>query len=266
MTIGFFLAYLKYQNDRTSPSVASKQVRAVQNTVSGGSGLVAAVRPLLEAMEKQEQEMSQTGASASLIQAESKRSMTMLQNVLRPFFSKYDVDGSGTLETSELGRVFMDLNEPKSAHESEALFKNFDTDQSGEISFVEFCDGVRSDIGKKKANESAAIDRTPSRVEEETKEDGDESEEEECPDEFAQEKFKTIEEQQAAIKRSAAYLCGVGTIVVLIFSDPISDVLTAIGERIGRICGRTSHHERLGTDGVVHLRAREDDEEHDGRV
>ena len=28
-------------------------------------------------------------------------------------------------------------------------------------------------------------------------------------------------------------LCGVGTIVVLIFSDPISDVLTAIGERIG---------------------------------
>merc|ERR1711981_423711 len=209
MTIGFFLAYLKYQNDRTSPSVASKQVRAVQNTVSGGSGLVAAVRPLLEAMEKQEQEMSQTGASASLIQAESKRSMTMLQNVLRPFFSKYDVDGSGTLETSELGRVFMDLNEPKSAHELEALFKNFDTDQSGEISFVEFCDGVRSYIGKKKANESAAIDRTPSRVEEESKEDdGDESEEEE-----------------AAIKRSAAYLCGVGTIVVLIFSDPISDVL-----------------------------------------
>ena len=61
----------------------------------------------------------------------------------------------------------------------------------------------------------------------------DESEEEECPDEFAQEKFKTIEEQQAAIKRSAAYLCGVGTIVVLIFSDPISDVLTAIGDRIG---------------------------------
>ena len=71
-------------------------------------------------------------------------------------------------------------------------------------------------------------------MEEESKEDdGDESEEEECPDEFAQEKFKTIEEQQAAIKRSAAYLCGVGTIVVLIFSDPISDVLTAIGERIG---------------------------------
>merc|ERR1712072_361708 len=223
ITIGFFLAYLKYQNDRTSsPSVASKQIRAVQNTVSGGSGLVAAVRPLLEAMEKQEQEMSQTGASQSLIQAESKRSMTMLQNVLRPFFSKYDVDGSGTLETSELGRVFMDMGEPKSAHELEALFKNFDTDQSGEISFVEFCDGVRSYIGKKKANESAAVDRTSSRAEEE-----------ECPDEFAQEKFKTIEEQQAAIKRSAAYLCGVGTIVVLIFSDPISDVLTAIGERIG---------------------------------
>merc|ERR1712138_284997 len=102
------------------------------------------------------------------------------------------------------GRVFMDLNEPKSAHELEALFKNFDTDQSGEISFVEFCDGVRSYIGKKKANESAAVDRTSSRVEEESKEDdGDESEEEECPDEFAQEKFKTIEEQQAAIKRSS---------------------------------------------------------------
>merc|ERR1712188_80190 len=74
--------------------------------------------------------------------------------------------------------------------------------------------------------ESAAVYRTSSRVEDESKED-------DGPDEFAQEKFKTIEEQQAAIKRSAAYLCGVGTIVVLIFSDPISDVLTAVGDRIG---------------------------------
>merc|ERR1712167_132286 len=120
-----------------------------------------------------------------------------------------------------------------------------------------------------KANESAAIDRTPSRQEEESKEDdGDESEEEECPDEFAQEKFKTIEEQQAAIKRSAAYLCGVGTVVVLIFSDPISDVLTAIGERIGVNAFYVAFVvapliTNLGTDGVVHLRAEEDDEEHD---
>ena len=36
---------------------------------------------------------------------------------------------------------------------------------------MEFCDGVRSYIGKKKANESAAVDRTSSRVEEESKED-----------------------------------------------------------------------------------------------
>ena len=44
---------------------------------------------------------------------------------------------------------------------------------------MEFCDGVRSYIGKKKANESAAIDRTPSRVEEESKEDEEKPEEEE---------------------------------------------------------------------------------------
>lgn len=233
LCLAFFLAYLNYQNDRAyshepSPSVDSKQVRAVQNTVDKGAGLVAAVRPLLEAMEQQEAALQ--GASQSLMRAETNKSMALLQNVLKPFFAKYDADGSGTLETSELGRVFMDLNEPKSAHELEVLFKKFDADASGVVSFKEFAHGIRDYISSKKTNESAAIDRVPR--DDAAPGDGDESEEEECPDEFSQEKFKTLDEQQAAIKRSAAYLCGVGTVVVLVFSDPISDVLTAIGDRI----------------------------------
>ncbi|EGB12666.1 hypothetical protein AURANDRAFT_19006, partial [Aureococcus anophagefferens] len=67
----------------------------------------------------------------------------MLENVLRPFFSKYDTDNNGTLELSELSRVFEDLNEPKSSDELDVLFKKYDRDGSGSISFDEFCVGMR---------------------------------------------------------------------------------------------------------------------------
>ena len=63
-------------------------------------------------------------------------------------------------------------------------------------------------------------------------EDEDEDEEE-VPDEFAEDKFKTVEEQQAAIKSSAIKQCAIGTLVVLIFSDPVTDVLTEFGARTG---------------------------------
>jgi len=64
-------------------------------------------------------------------------------------------------------------------------------------------------------------------------EDEDDSEDEECPDEYAADKFKSVAEQQRVVRRAALRLCGVGTLIVLVFSDPITDVLNAIGDRLG---------------------------------
>ena len=46
-------------------------------------------------------------------------------------------------------------------------------------------------------------------------------------------KYKSIEDQQAAIRRAAMKLCGLGTALVLTFSDPVVDVLNEAGARSG---------------------------------
>ncbi|KAH8071438.1 Ca2 Cation Antiporter (CaCA)-like protein [Aureococcus anophagefferens] len=207
MTLFGFGAYLKYQYDAAYgaelvPSLEEKQRRATVNTNE------------------------------------------MLENVLRPFFSKYDTDNNGTLELSELSRVFEDLNEPKSSDELDVLFKKYDRDGSGSISFDEFCVGMREYVLSKPASysiraEAAAVKSKRAelaasleeRKDEEDLEEDDEAEE--IPDEFAEDKFKSVEEQQRCIQNAALKLCGLSTLVVLVFSDPVTDVLTEFGDRTG---------------------------------
>jgi Ca2+/Na+ antiporter len=59
-------------------------------------------------------------------------------------------------------------------------------------------------------------------------EEEDEEEEEEIPDDL---KDLSPEEQQAAIKARAFWMMGLGTVLVLIFSDPAVGVLSDIGRR-----------------------------------
>ncbi|KAK7232905.1 calcium:sodium antiporter [Aureococcus anophagefferens] len=244
MTLFGFGAYLKYQYDAaptapsSSPSLEEKQRRATVNTVRGGVGLVAAVRPILD----MEEDARAPGAAAERFAPNGKNEM--LENVLRPFFSKYDTDNNGTLELSELSRVFEDLNEPKSSDELDVLFKKYDRDGSGSISFDEFCVGMREYVLSKPASysiraEAAAVKSKRAELAtslEERKDEEDleeDDEEEEIPDEFAEDKFKSVEEQQRCIQNAALKLCGLGTLVVLVFSDPWTDVLTEFGDRTG---------------------------------
>mmetsp|Transcript_4012 Transcript_4012/g.6153 ORF Transcript_4012/g.6153 Transcript_4012/m.6153 type:complete len:808 (-) Transcript_4012:2194-4617(-) len=81
--------------------------------------------------------------------------------------------------------------------------------------------------------EEDADDAVAAAEEEEEEEEDEDEEEEEIPEEFSEHKFKSVEEQQAAIQNSALKQCLLGTIVVLIFSDPITDVLTEVGTRTG---------------------------------
>ncbi|KAK7236707.1 calcium:sodium antiporter [Aureococcus anophagefferens] len=245
MTLFGFGAYLKYQYDAaygaesSSPSLEEKQRRATVNTVRGGVGLVAAVRPILDMEDAQR---AAGAAEAAPLAPNGKNEM--LENVLRPFFSKYDTDNNGTLELSELSRVFEDLNEPKSSDELDVLFKKYDRDGSGSISFDEFCVGMREYVLSKPASysiraEAAAVKSKRAELAtslEERKDEEDleeDDEEEEIPDEFAEDKFKSVEEQQRCIQNAALKLCGLGTLVVLVFSDPVTDVLTEFGDRTG---------------------------------
>lgn len=60
--------------------------------------------------------------------------------------------------------------------------------------------------------------------------DDDEDEEPETPEDLAD---LSPEEQQAAIKRRATWMMSLGTILVLLFSDPMVDVFSGIGNALG---------------------------------
>jgi len=70
-------------------------------------------------------------------------------------------------------------------------------------------------------------------------EDDEEEEDDEMPSDL---EHLSPSEQQRRIKRRAAYMLGVGTIVILFFSDPMVSVLDEMGKRLvskrGSVCTR----------------------------
>lgn len=119
------------------------------------------------------------------------------------------------------------------------LFARYDTDNSGHISLDEFIglayalikaqDAGNTDgdsIGS--ARQSAVTRATLARN---ALGDGDDEkgEEEEVPAEFFD---LSPDEQQAAIKKKAFIMLGLGTFLVMLFSDPMVDVMQEIANRI----------------------------------
>ena len=101
-----------------------------------------------------------------------------------PRTGKYDADNSNHIEANELGRVFQEMNEPKSTQEIKELFRAYDRDRNGKLTLDEFCAGMLKYAAEKKNDPS--VHRTAT-----VAHDSDE-EHEEVPDEFAENKFKTV--------------------------------------------------------------------------
>ena len=58
---------------------------------------------------------------------------------IQQIFAKYDVDRSGTMDMHEFESVLTDLSVVATRERIEALFRDFDTDGNGVLSFTEFC-------------------------------------------------------------------------------------------------------------------------------
>ncbi|CAN0420200.1 unnamed protein product [Pylaiella littoralis] len=153
--------------------------------------------------------------------------MRRLEKLLRPFFDKYDDDKSGQLDKMEFWSVFHDLKEHVQTQELNAIFEKIDTDQSGLVDFDEFVTGVVKFLLEKSPDNVVSV---PAAAHEEEPDDGDEEEHEEMPEDLV---HLDPDTQQFQVKMRAAYLMTAGTALVLIFADPMVDVLGAVGDRTG---------------------------------
>jgi len=161
-----------------------------------------------------------------------------LEAIITPFFRKYDKTNKKYLDYTQLSLVMKDLGESPQPQVMELIFKTFDLNRDGKIDFSEFVNGITSYVAENKTQSKTFVDKEGTRealdklVNESGDEgDDDDEDEEDMPEDIQH--MKSHEEQQRALWFRASWICGVGTILVVLFSDPMVDVLNELGARTG---------------------------------
>ena len=152
-----------------------------------------------------------------------------LKTVMKPFFSRYDADHTGDMEKSEFTNMLRDLDNNLTKEEADALWVQFDKSGDGLIKFDEFCVGFSTFLQDTKNQEKLKSRKTYGKIPNYGMAD-DEDGEEEIPEDLAD---LSYEDQQKAIKLRATWMMALGTVTVVLVSDPFVDVLTNWGDRFG---------------------------------
>mmetsp|Transcript_9107 Transcript_9107/g.21813 ORF Transcript_9107/g.21813 Transcript_9107/m.21813 type:complete len:563 (+) Transcript_9107:75-1763(+) len=226
-----FCVYLYIQatqaNQETAAKAVRKRVAAIQ---SGEVTLAGACKEMITAASKR-----RGGSAEALLESGSRDPGTVaaLTDTLKPFFMYYDTDNSKSIDRNEFRYIMRDLGEKSCTQEQlSELFTKADTSKDGQISRDEFVELVWGYLSNHQemlsAKEEKKVDPVPKAANGAEDEDGggEEDEEEEMPEDLCD---LSPEEQQKRIKMRALWKMGMGTLLVLIFSDPAVDVLSQWG-------------------------------------
>jgi len=203
--------------------------------------------------------------SASKIDDADKK---LAKQVLKPLFNKYDTDKSETFQVSEI-RAFMknEFGKELSKQQAKAIYKNWDKDHDDQVTLDEFMEGLfayyidHKDEMQRPKDSVLARSQILTELEEYNNRDSlaaeqaaqqglyqscddnsmtaDEThEEEEDEEEFEpwcgkNSKDLTEQEKKTRILEQSCVMMGAGTMIVLLFSDPMVNVLNEIGLRTG---------------------------------
>lgn len=167
----------------------------------------------------------------------SEKVLEYLRAILRAPFQKYDVDGDKTLQKREVKVFLADFHEKVTDEDLDILFARYDTDGNGAIDFEEFVGACYAIITNSSKVDTGSKDQlSPSGQAERNFSYSaaanvleDEEEEEEMPHDIAQ---LPAEQQEAAVKKKAFTMLALGTFLVLLFSDPMVEVMSEIAVRV----------------------------------
>mmetsp|Transcript_43879 Transcript_43879/g.92311 ORF Transcript_43879/g.92311 Transcript_43879/m.92311 type:complete len:562 (-) Transcript_43879:211-1896(-) len=168
----------------------------------------------------------------------SEEVVDLLKDILSEAFRGYDQDGNGTLSKKEFSLFLTDFHENITTDQLDGVFSQFDLDNDNTIDYDEFIKACYVIITTSRDPEATNFRASPSfhasvaaPVTEHifNDEGGDEEEQEEVPEDLTS---LPPEEQQRIIKRRAFTMLFIGTALVLLFSDPMVDVLSEVAERL----------------------------------
>merc|ERR1712063_1214 len=151
--------------------------------------------------------------------------------ILAPFFASYDVNGDNEIDFDEFRMIFKDVHENLSRDTQEKMFAAADVDNSKVINFEEFvacilCFALEAPVESEGTRPPKIMldPKTFYAPEDEDQEDED------MPEDLAD---LSPEEQQKRIKQRAFSMMGLGTLLVVVFSDPMVDLLGRMGDILG---------------------------------
>lgn len=162
----------------------------------------------------------------------------LLKGTLGEAFRAYDIDGNGNLSKKEFNMFLTDFHESIEASTVDNVFLEFDRDGSGTIDYGEFIAACYVIIkgtpaGVENSGSTRASARRPTEMVRKhilrELDEQEEEEEEEIPEDLT---ALSPEKQQHAIMRRAFSMLFIGTAIVLIFSDPMVEVLSEIATRV----------------------------------
>ena len=156
-----------------------------------------------------------------------------LKEILADAFRTYDYNGDGQLDLHETSVFFRDFQESLTEEEMSELFHKYDTDNSNHISVDEFIGLAYTLIKTQDKKAKGHVTVTSNSVTALTNDAMTDTafaqiEHEEVPEEFTD---LSPDEQQKAIKLRAFYMCTAGAFLVVLFSDPMVDVMQEIAVR-----------------------------------
>ena len=234
--IFFFFGYLYYQYLLSDQDMlADKRIEQIIEKIQNGD---IALRGVINAELRAAK--AELGESTELVAGSEVRKN--MEAIVKPFFRKYDKDNNGCLSLYELSGVFKDLGESPGPANLKIIFDTFDVDKNGKIEYDEFVQGMTTYISESNAKDQKTgkltnyqeadagdVEMLIKKGDDEESSD-DAEEEEDMPEEFVD---LTAEEQQAAVLIRSSWICGIGTFLVVLFSDPMVDVFNELGARTG---------------------------------
>jgi len=170
---------------------------------------------------------------------EAKSHVTHMCKVLEPFFNMYDTDSDRKISPIEFKMIMQDMGERVDDSWVNEQFKKFDTTDTGSLDFKEFVTcianfAISDDVVSRKSVTRVLPGYwkagTPDQESVQTCIEDDVEEEEELPEDLAD---LDPQEQQRRIKLRAFQGMFFGTFLVLLFSDPMCDMLGLIGDKSG---------------------------------
>jgi Ca2+/Na+ antiporter len=250
MTVFFFFAYLYLMYKEGQQEGGQIEERAVQTTVAAIQNKQINLRGAIMAFQAEEKvDLEAVNLSEGLISDGKKEMVKKLVKLLCPFFAVYDTNKDNQISLAEFGMLLRDMGENVSSELTTRIFNAADLNHNNTIGFDEFvacmvCYTLEPKIQllikqEKEANNginrrstaSAYVAPTPKANGDGGDEDGEEEEEEEeVPADLAD---LPPDVQQKKIKMRAFQGCFFGTVMVLLFSDPMVDMLGLIGEITG---------------------------------